>query len=208
MNGQSITDPFELEDSLGHILLDDPEFPLAVERTRRSRPEIPPPPRRRDSLWSRLRACAEGDAGEETGIKGASHSADELSGTVAILAPDVVPTVVGGTYDNWRLIATVERRMIRSHSLTDEDDIAVRHRAIELRVPGDRKALDLTPMAPSNVAVWSSSIVPDHSTSLTRPQAIVGWDSAVRTTGDGRHGTGNPELPADTNGLAVRRAES
>ena len=42
MNGEPLEDPIGLEESLAQALLNDPELSLAVERTRRPRPDIPP----------------------------------------------------------------------------------------------------------------------------------------------------------------------
>ncbi len=190
MNGQLAADPLALEESLAQALLNDPEFPLAVERTRQSRPEIPRPPGRGDSLWSHMRARAADDSVEATGVEAANHTGDELRGTVAILAPRIVPTVVGGPYDKWRLVATVERRVVPSRNWRADDDIAVRHRAIELRVTGDREALDLTPIAPADIALWSASSALERSACRGRTQAVVGCDYSVPTAGDGRHGVG------------------
>ena len=46
MNAQPFIDPMEIEQSLADTLVNDPELPLAVENTRRPRPDIPPPPSR------------------------------------------------------------------------------------------------------------------------------------------------------------------
>ena len=65
MNGEPVGDPVELEKTLARALLDEPELPLAMERTRQPRPAIPPPPLRGDPLWRALRARAEGGSLDE-----------------------------------------------------------------------------------------------------------------------------------------------
>ena len=190
MNGQPVTDPGDLEDSLAYLLLDDPELPLALERTRHPRPEMPPPPPRGDSLWSQLSARADGRAVEDTRVEAASHADDGLRGTLAILPPHAVPTVAGGPYDNWRLVGTIERRVLPSQDFRGDDDITFRHRAIELRVPGDRHALDLPPFASATVELWRRSRNPHHSAVLGHTRAAIGCDSAVRAAADGHLGLG------------------
>ena len=192
MNGEPVGDPVELEESLARALLDDPELPLAVERTRQPRPEIPPPPLRGDPLWRALRARANGGSLDETCVEAASQDGGTLLGTVAIFGTEVVPSLVGGPYGGWRLVATVERRVIpRPDRSSKEDDIAERHRVVELRLGGDRQALTLPPIASGDLQAWSSSPMPRLSLNGgVRSQPVIGCDSAVRAAGDGHHGLG------------------
>ena len=192
INGEPVGDPVELEESLAQALLDDPELPLVVERTRQPRPEIPPPPTRGDPLWHALRTRAEGGGVDETDVEAAIQNGDELLGTVAILDPEAVPTLVDGPCDGWRLVAAVERRVIPRPDLgSKEDDIAVRYRVVELRLSGDRQALTSPPIARGDLREWTSSPSPDLSVDRSiRSQPVIGSDSAVRIAGDGYHGIG------------------
>ncbi len=192
LNGKLTADPIELEESLAQALLDDPELPLALERTRQPRPEIPPPPLRGDPLWRALRARSEDGNIDETGVEAAWQKGSELLGTVAISGTDVVPGLIGGPYDGWRLMATVERRVIpQSGWENKEDDIAQRFRVIELCMRGDRQALNLPPVARGDLRTWSSSHVPDLSLSESiQSQPVVAYDSAVSAAGDGHLGLG------------------
>ena len=192
INGEPVGDPVELEELLAQALLDDPELPLVVERTRQPRPEIPPPPTRGDPLWHALRTRAEGGGIDETGVEAAIQNGDELLGTVAILDPEVVPTLVDGPYDGWRLVAAVERRVIPRPDLgSKEDDIAVRYRVVELRLSGDRQALTSPPIARGDLREWVPSPSPDLFVDRNvRSQPVIGFDSAVRIAGDGYHGIG------------------
>ena len=192
MNGEPVADPVGLEESLAQALLNDPEIPLAVERTRQPRPDIPPPPLRGDPLWRALCARAKGRGIDETGVEAASESGDGLFGTTAILSTDVVPTLADGPYRSWRLVAAVERRVIsRPDRRSKEDEIAQRHRVIELRVSGDRQALTLPPLARGDLRTWSLSHVPDLSgNERIRSQPVIGSDSALCAADDGHHGLG------------------
>ena len=192
MNGEPVGDPVELEKTLAQALLDDPELPLAMERTRQPRPEIPPPPLRGDPLWRALRARAEGGSIDETGVEAASQNGGALLGTVAILGTEVVPSLVDGPYGGWRLVATAERRVIpRPDRSSKKDDIAECYRVVELRLSGDRQALTLPPIASGELQAWSSSPVPSLSLNgKIQRQPVIGCDSAVRAAGDGHHGLG------------------
>ena len=192
MNGEPVGDPVELEESLARALLDDPELPLAVERTRQPRPEIPPPPLRGDPLWRALCARAEGGSVDESSVEAASQNGSVLLGTVAILGTEVVPTLVDGPFDGWRLVAAVEQRvMSRPDRSSKEDDITERYRVVELRLSGDRHALTLPPIARGDLRAWTSSPLSGLSVNeRIQSQPVFGCDSAVRAAGDGRHGLG------------------
>ena len=192
MNGEPVADPVGLEESLAQALLNDPELPLAVERTRQPRPDIPPPPLRGDPLWRALRARAEGSGIDESSVEAASQNGDGLFGTTAILSTEVVPSLVDGPYRSWRLVAAVERRVIsRPDRRSQEDEFAQRYRVIELRVSGDRQALTLPPIARGDLRTWSLSHVPDLSgNERIRSQPVIGSDSALCSADDGHHGLG------------------
>ena len=177
MNGELVGDPVELEESLAQALLDDPELPLVVERTRQPRPEIPPPPPRGDPLWHALRARAEGRGIDETGVEAAIQNGDALFGTVSISGTEVVPTLVDGPYGGWRLVAAVEQRVIPRPSVSDkEDDIAVRYKVVELRLSGDRQALNSPPIAEEDIRAWNSFPMTDPSVNRkSRSQQVVGF---------------------------------
>ena len=192
LNGELTADPIELEESLAQALLDDPELPLALERTRQPRPEIPPPPMRGDPLWGTLRVRAENGNIDEADAEAVNQNGRALLGTIAILGPEVVPSLVGGPYDGWRLVATVEQRVISQSSWENkEDNIAERYRVVELRLRGDRQALNLPPVARGDLRTWSSPYVPDLSLSeRIQSQPVVAYDSAVSAAGDGHLGLG------------------
>ena len=192
MNHEPIADPAELEEQLAQILLDDPELPLAVERARRPRPEIPPPPSRGDSLWQAFLARAEGGGAEDTGVEAACQKGDSLFGTVAILGAESVPTLAGGSYGGWRLVATVEQREIsRPDWKNMEEDVAERYRVIELRLKGDRQALTLPPISGNDIQAWRSCLGwSRYMNTEIRSQPVVGRDFLVRVAGDGHHGLG------------------
>ena len=185
-------DPVGLEELLARALLDDPELPLAVERTRQPRPEIPPPPLRGDPLWHALRARAEGESVDETSVEAASQNGGALLGTVAIGGTEIVPTLVDGPYDGWRLVAAVERRVMSQPDWRGkEDDIAERYRVVELRLNRDRQALTSPPTARGDLRSWNSSPVSGFSLNgRIRSQPVIGRDSLVSLAGDGHHGLG------------------
>ena len=192
MKGEPFVDPFELEQSLARALLDDPWLPLALERTRQPRPNLPPPPPRGDSLWRALRVCAEGGGADETSVQAANHDGSHLLGTVAMMAAESVPTLKGGPYNGWRLVASVEQRAIAKDNMgSAEDDVARRYRAVEVRTKGDRQALTVPPTSEGDLRAWST--VPWSPPSLRdaiSTQPIVGLDFTVRAAGDGHCGLG------------------
>ena len=192
INHGPVANPVKLEELLATALLDDPKLPLTVERTRQSRPEIPPPPLRGDPLWRALRDRAKGARVGETDVEAASQDRSKLLATIAISDSAVVPTIVDGPYAGWRLMAAVERRVIsRPDWQSNEDDIAKRYRAVELRLDGDQQALTLPPIGKGNIQTWKSSAGTDFSVNLEiRSGPIVGYDFEVRDAGDGHHGLG------------------
>lgn len=194
MNGQPVTDPVQLEDALAEALLDDPELPVALELTRHPRPEIPTPTIRGDPLWRAIRARAVGTSIDETDVVAAMESGAILRGTISISSVQHVPTLQGGAYNGWRLLATVERRVMPRLDWKDkdkDDHIAERYRVVELRVGGDRQALTLPPIARADIQSWGSvPFVPWSIKEAVRSQPIIGADSAVRAGGDGHQGLG------------------
>ena len=192
MNHEPVPDPAELEELLAQVLLDDPELPLAVERARQPRPEVPLPPPRGDPLWQAFLACAEGGGADDTSVEAACQKGDSLFGTVAILGAECVPTLAGSVYGGWRLVATVERREIsRPDWKNKEEDVAERYRVIELRVKGDRQALTLPPIAENDIQTWHSCLQWSRCMNTeVRSQPVVGCDSVIRVAGDGHHGLG------------------
>ena len=192
MKGEPFVDPFKLEQDLAEAVLDDPWLPLALERTRQPRPNLPPPPLRGDSLWQALRVRAEGEGVDETGVQAARHDGEQLSGTMAIMETESVPTLEGGPYSGWRLVASVEQRTIAKDTTgSAEDDVARRYRVVEVRAEGDRQALTVPPISRGNLRAWTTvpqsrpSVCDDIST-----QPIVGLDFTVRVVGDGHGGLG------------------
>ena len=192
MTGEPYVDPFELEQRLSDALLDDPTLPLTLERTRHPRPEVPPPPPRGDSLWNRLRDRADGGGFGETGVPVARLKKEQLCGTVSIGAIGSTPTLEGGPYAGWRLIASAEQRSIAKDSLDrSPDDVATRFRIVELGAGGDREALVLRPVTRGDLRAWFTD--PPFGPAAwdgisTRP--IVGFDVHVPLAQDGHAGLG------------------
>ena len=178
MSGAPVVDPVELENSLAEALLSDPDIPLALERTRQPRPEIPPPPFRGDSIWSALSARAQGAALGASGIEAAAHDGTHLCGTVAIAGSGDVPSIAGGTYRGWRLIATFERRIVsRDEPLAKEEDLSQRCRSIELRLGEDRQMLTLPPFAKGDLQAWNRpQVLGVTGTRTTQSQGVIGAD--------------------------------
>ena len=192
MSGEPYVDPFELEQLLSDALLDDPALPLTLERTRHPRPDVPPPPPRGDSLWKALRDRAEGGGFGETGVQAARHEDKKLCGTVSIGAIESTPTLEGGLYAGWRLIASAEERAIAKDSFDrSPDDVATRFRVVELRDGGDREVLTLLPVSRGDLRAWFTA--PPFEPAVwdgISTQPIVGFDVDVRLAEDGRGGLG------------------
>ena len=192
MKGEPYKDPFEFEQRIGAALLDDPGLPLALERTRQPRPNLPPPPPRGDSLWEALRIRAEGGKFDETGIHAATCEDGQLQGTVSIMAVEDTPTVEGGPFSGWRLIGCVEQRVMAKGGLSNgQDEIATRFRVVELRAKGDRQALTLPPVSTGDVSEWAKLHLFKATVyygSSTHP--VVGFDPDVQCAGDGHNGLG------------------
>ena len=196
VNGEPVTDPVTFEDQLAEALLDDPQLPLAIERTRQPRPEIPPPPLRDDPFWSNVQGPAKGSRPGDTEVEGASRDGGGVFGTAAIVGAERVPSVVGGPFNGWRVVATVERRvMSRPDRREKEDDVAERYRSIELRQSGDERALDLPPIAVSNFLTWNSAPAPNFAAKeCIRSRPIIGLDRGMLSAADGYHGLGFQKL--------------
>ena len=192
INGETLADPMSLEDSLARLLVSDPELPMAVERTRHPRPEIPPPPSRGDSLWSALRTRAQGGRDSVMDVETARIQGTLLLGTTAILEVDAVPTIDDGPHDGWRLIASFERQAIPNDSSRDrEDDVVKRYRVIELRPNGDRTLLDRPPVAMTDLKSWNPSAGSCRAVNFgICTQMVIRLDSTASAVGDGHRGLG------------------
>lgn len=192
MNYGTVSDPIRLEERLAIALLDDPMLPLAVERTRQPRPEMPPPPSRGDPLWHALLERAEGASDVETGITAACQEGDQLFATIGISDSENVPAIVGGPYDGWRLVAAVEERLIPQRDRrSDKDDIANRFRIVELRLSRDRQALTFPPVTEGDIRTWKPTITPAFPMNeKIRSCPIVGYDLGVIAADDGHLGLG------------------
>ena len=195
MNAQPFVDPIEIEQALGDALMDDPELPLAVENTRFPRPDIPPPPLRDHPVWRELVARGGRDGADGVAVDGANHADDRLLATLTTAGHDVIPVVTGGRYDGWRLVATVERRLLRGPTVSDAvDEVAVRERVIELHGNGASQALGHAPTTNGDLRMWSTFSPSGNLVEVPRAGRIVGCDISVRAAGDGRHGLGIPDL--------------
>ena len=195
MNAQPLADPVAVEQALADSLLDDPVLPLAVEKTRCSRPDIPPPALRDDPLWRELVARQEDEGAGGVDVGGTSPTGHGLLATLTTAGHDVVPFVTGGRYDGWRLVATVERRLLRAPTVSDEvDEVAVRERVVELRRTDAPQTLGFAPTIAGDLRMWSTSSPPSAPIEVPRTGRIVGCDISVRAAGDGRHGLGIPGI--------------
>ncbi len=196
MNGEPVADPAAFEDQLAGALIDDPELALAIERTRQPRPDIPPPPQRDHKIWDALQGRARSSTVDHSEVEATSQDGGGPSGTVAILDIEGVPSVLGGPFSGWKLVATVERRLISRPEWRDKkDDIAERYRNIELRQSEDQKALDFPPIAIGNLLTWKSAPVPfliEKERIQTRP--IIGFDWRMLAADDGYNGLGFQKL--------------
>lgn len=174
MNGQPVRDPLQLEEHLAQSLLDDPRLPLALERTRQPRPELPFPPARDSPVWADL--GSEGSQGR----------------TLELLPAEALVKLVGGPYDHWLLLASLERRWLPRREWEDKEyDIARRFRIAELRVLGDQRGLNSPPIMQELDWTWGSLILRAsgaQATTASRP--LVGSDVDVRAAGDAREGLG------------------
>ena len=190
--GTPVAYPRQFEKVLARALLDDPQLPLAVEWTRCPRPNIPAPPSRCDTLWQALNATTEGVNDRPTHVEAADMIGGMLSGTVSVLNAESVPRLVGGQFDKWRLIATVEQRAIVLEDLHSKKyDVAHRYRCIELRFSEDRQALSLPPVSKGDLRVWSSQLQAGLiADKIIQCQPVVGYDSELLGGGDGRYGLG------------------
>ena len=174
MNGESMGDPAELEDLLAQALLDAPRFPLALELTRRPRPELPSPPARDGAIWADLkRECV-------------------TARTLRVLPAEALDELAGGPLDGWRLLASLERRHLPPESWEDKKyDIAERYRIVELRMPGDRQGLGAPPICQETSWRWGASPLPYAPLQEpTRSQPLVGCDAGIRRPGDAYYGLG------------------
>ena len=178
INGEPLGDPVELEDSLARVVLSDPAIPLALENTRHPRPKVPAPPFRGNPIWSALAARAQGAECDVTDIEEAVQNGTHVCGTVAIADSRSVPTVEHGRYRGWRLIATIERRIVsRDEPRAEEEDLSQRYRSIDLRLSKDREALVLPPFVEGNVQAWGDPPVLGTTEARgTQNQAVVGVD--------------------------------
>jgi hypothetical protein len=174
MNGQSVVDPLQLEEHLAQSLLDDLGLPLALERTRQPRPELPSPPPRDSLVW-------------------AGFESDETQrNTLEVLPAEAMVELAGGPFDGWRLLASLERRWLPRGDWKDKEyDIARRFRIGELRVPGDQEGLSSPPITQELDWTWGSSIPAGSSSQEpTASRSFVGSDIDVHAAGDAHEGLG------------------
>ncbi len=196
LNGEPVADPVAFEDQLASALIDDPELPLAIERTRQPRPEIPPPPLRDDTIWSGLQGRANGSGADDSEVEAASQDGGGPFGTATILDVERVPSVVGGPFNGWQLVTTVERRMMSRPDWRDKkEDIAQRYRSIELRQSGEQQGLDLPPIAIGNFLTWNSAPAPFFlEKERVQSGPIIGFDRRMLAAADGYNGLGFQKL--------------
>ena len=148
MNGETFVDPEELEEQLANALLDNPELPLALELTRQPRPDFPPPPHKDDELWQDLNAHAEGQ--HVVGVEAARQEGGKIFGSVSVQETNSAPAICGGVYNDWRLLATYEKREL-SEPDQEKFEAAYRYRAVEIYSGTERKILLVPPIANENL---------------------------------------------------------
>ena len=183
-----------------------------MERTRQPRPAIPPPPLRDDPIWSTVQGPAKSSRPGNAEVETASRDGGDLFGTAAIVGAEGVPSVVGGPFNDWRLVATVERRVMSKRDWREkEEDIAERYRNIEIRQSGDEQALDLPPIAVCNFLTWNFAPAPNLAAKeWIRSRPVVGLDRRMLSAADGYHGLGFQKLlltptPWLSNALELKR---
>lgn len=192
LNHGTAPDPAGLENGLANAILNDPALPLAIERTRQPRPEIPSPPYRGDQLWRAIANRSNGVPGSETVVVAAEQDGDQLGATLEISNAGTVPSTIGEPYGGWRLVATVEQRLMQRSDFSDsKEDKARRYRGVELRLNGDRQALIHPPVAKGDIRAWRYEwefFMFKNQRIQTKP--IVGYDYLVRAAADGHSGLG------------------
>lgn len=187
INGEAVNDPIKLEEALAQVLIDDSKLPFSKECTRQTRPEIPYPPPKGDLVWNRLYERAQGKSIAETNIEAACVVHKTIKGTVSIMGTQAVPVLEGGKFQGWRLVASVEKRVVTSSDSGNvNDDIIKNIKSIEIRQNGDTQALTLPPVSNGDPRMWDAQHIYNHSSSQDlHTQPIVGIDETVILEGLG-----------------------
>lgn len=193
MDGQLVADPIQWEDGMASALVDDPTLPLTLEARRQPRPPLPPPPRSGADVWIQVheRACGNSNLN----VEAADEKEDLLVATLTLASVTELSTVDRGPYRGWHWLGTFERRVVKPRDWHRENDlIAKRYWALEVRNVNDRQALCLPPVAAGDLRMWRAEVEPasDRPT-LESSQPLIGVDNELRFVGDGRLGLGVPD---------------
>ena len=173
MNGEPVRDPLELEEVLAQSVMDDVRLPLALERTRQPRPDLPWPPARESAVWASL--------------KGRNTS----SATLEVLAAESVPELTGGPRAGWHLLASWERRWLGRDTLPKKEyDVSVRYRIVELRTASERMGLDVPPITRRVLWTWGAPLPGEATEVAIRSQPLVSCDPDAGMDPDAHEGLG------------------
>lgn len=189
--GKLVTDPSAWEGQLAARLENRTSIAMALERARTTRPEHPLPPGRTATIWRTIAKTVAEAA--PTGSETAETNDGELAATVALENAYGAPTVSLGPYKGWRILALAETRTLHADgSYPRKPDIFVsRYCAIELRVPGDKRALDVPPFGVGGQHTWWTQLpanMPIRILEGTTPLFTIDIDG--RNIGDGIGGLG------------------
>ena len=193
MAGDPVLSPIAWEYALASSLLDDPMTPLSLEATRQPRPRLIPPPSSGDEVWVRIREHIADRS--NSCITEAVERQSLLSATLGMEPAGSVPIVDGGTFNGWRWIATVERRLVKPPDSYREPDLFVkRYRVLEVRELDDRQALTMPPVAAGELKMWRVKVESEIGVRLLHTsQPLVGEDLELAIVGDGHRGLGVPD---------------
>lgn len=157
--GLPLTDPEGWEDELATALLNDPTLPLAIERTRHPRPDIPLPPERDDPEWLALQAVADGASPADQGVEMAFRDGELILGTLFMHPLDTAQRIQSGRFREWRVLGSEEHRTSSSTYPKQKDrDRTTRYCAVEVRGNADRSGLEDPPLGASDVRAWLETL--------------------------------------------------
>ncbi|MCY4370056.1 MAG: hypothetical protein OXF41_11740 [bacterium] len=144
--GAVVGDPVVWEDQLADMLVDDPAIPLAVEALRLPRPPILAPPPHGATVWIEASASA-------------ASAHQDLRATLDVQPASICWVADRGPFGGWRMIASAERRMYPNpEPLNHTEFCALRHRAVEFRVPDAATGLDRRPLNRGDIRWWRAPV--------------------------------------------------
>jgi hypothetical protein len=185
--------PAAREDELAQAITSDPRLPLALEATRYPRPPIPAPPGNGDLLWAGIAAMTQGADPGPIPLKAARASEGMLAATINVQPAGTAFLISGGSFDDWLIIGTAERRICAPRNHGGNGRAAYRYTAVETRENGDETALGMPPFTTGNLRAWTDPSPGGPAADLpagTRP--LIGIDHEMSGTGDAASGLGFP----------------